>query len=140
MELANHMSDPFVSNMLLHSCTLYIEGCALEYRIKQDQAKYFLVKDAATERAKDEAERKLASECGFDIPLPLDNDRVGAADGASGKHSDYLVPHGWPLWLRERTAVSEVFAITSFRAPGGIDIPTWLWVTAISELRAVTSP
>jgi len=30
MELARHMSGPFVSNMLLHSCTPYIEGCALE--------------------------------------------------------------------------------------------------------------
>ena len=53
------MSDPFVSNMLLHSCTLYIEGCALEYYIQQDQAKYFLIQDAGTERARDDAERKL---------------------------------------------------------------------------------
>jgi hypothetical protein len=61
--LARHMSDPFVSNMLLHSCTLYIEGCALEYYIQQDQAEYFLVKDAGQERARDEEERKLEREC-----------------------------------------------------------------------------
>jgi hypothetical protein len=33
--------------------------------------------------------------------------------------------------------VAETFAITSFRAPGGVDVPTWLWVTAIAELRTV---
>lgn len=145
IELSRHMSDPFVRNMLLHSCTLFIEGCALEYYIQQDQAKYFLIKDAGTERARDVAERKLATECGFDIPLPLDNDRVGAVhaavdgDDASGSrgHGDYLVPNGWPLWLRERSAVAETFAITSFRAPGDVDVPTWLWLTAISELRTV---
>ncbi|KAK0702116.1 hypothetical protein B0T26DRAFT_629746, partial [Lasiosphaeria miniovina] len=43
----------------------------------------------------------------------------------------------WPLWLRERSGVAEVFAITSFRAPGGVDLPTWLWVTAVPELRTV---
>jgi len=130
IELARHMSDPFVSNMLLHSCTLYIEGCALEYYIQQDQAKYFVIKDAGTERARDDAERKLATDCGFDIPLPLDNDRVGAphgaeyVDGVVGEdgYGDYLVPNGWPLWLRERSAVAETFAITSFRAPGGVDV------------------
>ena len=145
IELARHMSDPFVSNMLLHSCTLYIEGCALEYYIQKDQAKYFLIKDAGTERARDDAERKLATDCGFDIPLPLDNDRVGAPHAAEDldaviggdSYGDYLVPNGWPLWLRERSAVAETFAITSFRAPGGVDVPTWLWVTAISELRTV---
>ncbi|KAK0640663.1 hypothetical protein B0T16DRAFT_393085 [Cercophora newfieldiana] len=140
IELARHMSDPFVGNMLLHSCTLYIEGCALEYYIQQDQGKYFLVKDAAAERARDDVERKLAMEKGFDIPLPLDNDRVGGvvADECEGQDdSDYLVPHGWPLWLRERSAVAETFAITSFRAPGGVDIPTCVWVTAIAELRTI---
>ncbi|KAK3378767.1 hypothetical protein B0T24DRAFT_663097 [Lasiosphaeria ovina] len=138
LELARHLSDPLASNMLLHSCTLYIEGCALEYHIQRDQAKYFLIKDAGAERAKDDAERKLAHERGFDIPLPLDNDRVAAAAAADGTYNnDYLVPHGWPLWLRERSAVAEVYAITSFRAPGGVDVPTWLWVTAVPELRTV---
>ncbi|KAK4443462.1 hypothetical protein QBC34DRAFT_477507 [Podospora aff. communis PSN243] len=139
MQLARHMSDPFVSNMLLHSCTLYIEGCALEYYVQQDQEKYFLVQDADTERARDEEERMLERERGFDIPLPLDNDRVGPSDSDDdiASETDYLVPHGWPIWLRERSAVAETFAITSFRAPGGIDVPTWLWVTAVAELRTV---
>ncbi|KAK4222256.1 isoprenoid synthase domain-containing protein [Podospora fimiseda] len=57
---------------------------------------------------------------------PLEQDQQGS-----------LVPHGWPIWLRERSAVAETFAITSFRAPYGIDIPTWVWVTAISELRTI---
>ncbi|GAB1315428.1 hypothetical protein MFIFM68171_05638 [Madurella fahalii] len=135
--LARHMSDPFVSNMLLHSCTLYIEGCALEHYIQRDPARYFLIRDAGAERARDDAE-KLVSDRGFDIPLPLDGDRVGTAvDDASGDGSDYLVPHGWPIWLRERSAVAETFAITSFRAPGGVDVPAWLWVTAIPELRTI---
>ncbi|KAK0702752.1 hypothetical protein B0H67DRAFT_675923 [Lasiosphaeris hirsuta] len=93
--------------------------------------------DAGTERAKDDAERKLASEYGFGIPLPLDDDRVGAGDSASGSHGDYLVSRGWPLWPRGRSAVVEIFAITTFRGHDGIDLPTWLWVMAISELRTV---
>ncbi|KAK3985819.1 hypothetical protein QBC44DRAFT_403701 [Cladorrhinum sp. PSN332] len=131
LELASHMSDPFVSNMLLHSCTLFIEGCALEYHIQQDQSKYFLVQSAEEELARDAAERALSESHGpgCDIPLPLDADR-----GVEGKG---LMPHGWPIWLRERSAVAETFAITSFRAPYGIEIPTWLWVTAISELRTI---
>ena len=60
--------------------------------------------------------------------------RGGFSDGSD---SDYLVPHGWPLWLRERSSLAETFAITSFRPPGGVDVPTWLWVTAISELQTV---
>jgi len=129
LELARHMSDPFVGNMLVHSCTMYLEGCALEYHIQQDQARYFAVKDIATEVARDKAER-LAQDRGSDIPLPLDSDRPDS-------DSDYLVPHGWPAWLRERSAVAETFAISSFRAPGGVDVPTYLWVTAIPELRNV---
>ena len=143
VELASHMSDPLVSNMLLHSCTLFIEGCALEHYIQQDQAKYFLINDAETERTRDAAEKRLATEKGREIPLPLDNDRSSAtpnddfsADGRIG--DDHLVPHGWPIWLRERSAVAETFAITSFcAAPGGVEVPTWLWVTAISELRTI---
>ncbi len=131
--LASHMTDPFVSNMLLHSCTLYIEGCALEHHIQRDQTKYFLIRDAGAERARDDAERKLADDHGFDVPMPLDSDR----DNDSDSDSDYLVPHGWPLWLRERSAVAETFAITSFRAPRGVDVPTWVWVTAIPELRTI---
>ncbi|KAM7194166.1 hypothetical protein V8F20_008086 [Naviculisporaceae sp. PSN 640] len=136
IELARHMSDPLVSNMLLHSCTLYIEGCALEYYIQQDQTKYFLIQGAETELARDAAERRLAEEEDADIPLPLDADRVGTPEEGD-VDANYLVPNGWPAWLRERSAVAETFAITSFRAPGGIDVPTWLWVTSIVELRNV---
>ncbi|KAK3315549.1 hypothetical protein B0H66DRAFT_594094 [Apodospora peruviana] len=132
LKLSKHIPDPFVSNMLLHSCTLCIEGSALEYRIQRDQAKYFLIEDADKERVRDDAERKLADDYGVDISLPLDQDRI-----VTGDRSEYLAPHGWPLWLRERTGVAEPSAIVSFRAPGGIDLPTWLWVTAIPELRTV---
>lgn len=137
MQSGKGRTDRVCGNMLLHSCTLYIEGCALEYRIQRDQAKYFLIRDASAERARDDAERRLASDRGLDIPLPLDDDRLGAAGDASEDSDDCLIPHGWPIWLRQRSAVAETFAITSFRAPGGVDLPTWLWVTAIPELRTI---
>ncbi|KAK3390134.1 hypothetical protein B0H63DRAFT_538290 [Podospora didyma] len=127
VELASHMSDPLASSMILHSCTIFIESSALEFSIQKNQEKYYLVKSGVAEHARDEDERRLARDGGFDIPLPLDSDRL-APDG-------HLMPHGWPIWLRERTAVAEAFAITFFRPPGGVDLPVWAWVTAISEMR-----
>jgi len=142
--LSRHMmdADPFVSNMLLHSCTLFIEGCALEHHIQRDQGRYFLIKDAAAEKERDKVERKLKTDQGWDVPMPLEGDVMTMSPDSDGDdvaddESYYLAPHGWPSWLRERSAVAEVFAITSFRAPGGVNIPTWLWVTAIPELRTI---
>lgn len=108
--LARHMSDAFVANMLLHSCTLYIEGCALKHHIQKDQGKYFLIRDADAERARDSLEKKLAVEDGMDVPLPLDGDVID---------DYYLAPHWCPVWLRERSAVAETFAITSFELLAG---------------------
>ena len=134
VELASHISDPLARNMLLHSCTLFIEGCALEYHVQKDPGRYFLVTDVEMERKRDDMELKLATDLGYEIPLPLDGDRLV---DISNRNPDYLAPHGWPMWLRERSAVTETFAITSFRAPAGVDIPTWIWLTSLSEMRTM---
>ncbi|KAI9166369.1 hypothetical protein HJFPF1_02469 [Paramyrothecium foliicola] len=125
LDLARHMSDPLAGNMLLHSCTSFIEACVHENR--NAQAKFFSsIGDINVEYARDVEERNSAAR-GRCIPLPLDAD----FDRVSG----HLTPHMWPTWLREKSAIAEVFAITSFRAPGGIDMPMRLWASALPEMR-----
>jgi hypothetical protein len=112
--------------MLLHSCTSFIEGCVLEYRNNQLGGTLSSIRDATTESKQDATERDFASR-GFEVSLPLDADF-----GGSGCHP---VPPLWPTWLREKSGICEAFAITSFCAPGGIDLPIRLWVAALPEMR-----
>lgn len=129
VNLAIRMADPMAGNMLLHSCTTFIEGCVLEYRNNQTDGIFSSIGDASVEQETDMTARAVAANHGLSVPLPADGDLVG--DKA------YLAPHLWPTWLREKSGVTETFAITSFRAPGGVTVPTRMWVAALPEMRAI---
>jgi hypothetical protein len=128
INLAGLMSDPLAGNMLLHSCTTFIEGCVLEFRNSKASRAFFKICDAATEDHRDDIENLMAGR-GFDIPRPFGADR--------STYRGSLLPHCWPTWLREKSAVAETFAITSFRAPGGLDLPIHLWIGVVPEMRTI---
>ncbi|KAH7305435.1 hypothetical protein B0I35DRAFT_443782 [Stachybotrys elegans] len=127
LHLSSLMSDPLAGNMLLHSCTTFIEGCVLEHRNVHASGAFFGLCNAGSELEKDHVDEQLAAR-GFSVPRPLGTDWT--------VHRS-LSAHSWPTWLRQKSAVAEIFAITSFRGPGGIDIPIHLWVAVLPEMRTI---
>ncbi|KAK4209699.1 hypothetical protein QBC37DRAFT_404063 [Rhypophila decipiens] len=137
LDLARCMSDPIATSMLLHSFTVFLEATALENRIQRDRAIYDTATcDVETERHHDQAYEQAANQ-GREIPLPLDTDWV--TNPTATNQPSYLRPDTFPTWLRERTGGTEIFIISSFRCPGGIDIPTAYWLPAIYEMRSFSN-
>ncbi|KAM7210171.1 hypothetical protein V8F06_014448 [Rhypophila decipiens] len=138
LDLARCMSDSIATSMLLHSFTVFLEATALENRIQRDRAIYDTATcDMETERHHDQAYDQAANQ-GREIPLPLDTDWVTNPTTLANQ-SSYLRPNTFPTWLRERTGGTEIFIISSFRCPGGIDIPTAYWLPAIYEMRSFSN-
>ncbi|KAM7191661.1 hypothetical protein V8F33_008757 [Rhypophila sp. PSN 637] len=133
LDLARCMSDPIATSMLLHSFTVFLEATALENRIQLDRNIYDTATcDMETERHRDQAYDQAVNQ-GREIPLPLDTDWV------TDQEFSHLKANTFPTWLRERTGGTEIFIISSFRCPGGIDIPTAYWLPAIYEMRSFSN-
>ncbi|KFA66188.1 hypothetical protein S40285_10626 [Stachybotrys chlorohalonatus IBT 40285] len=128
VELACHVSDPVVGNLLLQVCVTFVEDCVLQRRNDQDQTTPFLVQDTSHSLANDSARNSLVG-CGFIVPRLVDADyTVKGGDSA-------LLSYALPGWLRGKSVLGVGFCITTFGTPGEFDLPTMLWMDALPDMQ-----